>query len=274
MKIQRQKNRSRNSVVSVRHATDEDILGMLKIERSRYSELYDNDNEALAKVEERFRRRIRVAQTWMWVALINEEVVGFITGQPTNSEPADFVSWEESTDNGTLQKTFVEDGMNVYVVNLDVSRTATKMNAQYMLMAQLGAKAIRLGKDKVIFESRMPGFREYTMQEIGLSLDDWKKLSPEEKMKRASAYSKLTIDMDGKKVLKDRLLKFYDSGGFKLEKVFANAFKDPESLDFGMLCTGANPIPKWLRFSPVNIVVSKVFEKIGEKPELLNRMVG
>jgi hypothetical protein len=260
--------------ITVRHANKSDIEGMLSIERSRYAEIYDNNPKALNDVEQRFRRRIKVAQSWMWVAEISGQIVGFITGQPTNSEPQDFKSWEESTDNGTLEKTFDPTGKNVYVVNLDVSREATKNNAQYMLMAQLGAKGIREGKDKVIFESRMPEFRNYVYKELRISEQDWLDTPREVQKNIAEKYSNLTIVKNGKKVKKDRLLRFYDQSGFNLAKVFANAFKDPESLDYGMLCTGGNPVPKKLRIKPVNLVVAKLFEKIGKNPKLLEKMVG
>ncbi len=266
--------RAKSLDIDVRHVVSGDIPGMLEIEKSRYSELYRDNEASLKGVEDRFRRRIEVAKEWMWVAVIDKQVTGFITGQPTDSEPSDFVSWEKSTDNGTLEKTFNVHGKNVYVVNLDVSRDAAKQNVQYMLMAQLGAKSIRHGKDKVVFESRMPGFREYMLEEQSVSLTEWNDLSPSERMDKALAYSKTTTIRNGKKVLRDRLLRFYDSGGFKLEKVFANAFKDPESLDFGMLCTGGNPIPKKLRLPPLNYLVSKLFEKVGKNPDLLSRLVG
>jgi hypothetical protein len=58
-----------------------------------------------------------------------------------------------------------------------------------------------------------------------------------------------------------------------LVKVFPNAFKDPESLDFGVLCTGNNPVPKVLRFAPINYLVSKIFERVANNPKLLSKLV-
>jgi len=258
--------------IFVRHARNEDVSGMLKIEKSRYSELYKNKT-SLSAVEKRFKKRIEIAKSWMWVAQLDSQIVGFITGQPTNSKPEDFESWEKSTDNGTLKTTFEPDGENVYVVNLDVDRKATKLNAQYMLMAQLGAKCIREAKAMVIFESRMPEFRRYVYEELGFTSDAWELLDYHEKMNLAIEYSKLTTERNGKIVPKDRLLRFYKTGGFHLVKVFPNAFKDPESLDFGVLCTGNNPIPKSLRFGPINFLVSKIFEKVANNPKLLNKLV-
>jgi len=253
-----------------RHADENDIEQLLEIEFDRYKTLYEELPHKRREVEERFRKRIKIARSWMWVLEQDGKVTGFITGQPTNQEPEDFESWEQSTNNGTLEGKFFPEGKNVYVVNLDARREATKKGGQYLLMAMLGAKAIRQAKEKVIFESRMPGFRDWVKEEN----KPWDKLNNQGRQRLAEEYASLTAMINGREVLHDRLLRFYENGGFTFVKVYANAFEDVESLNFGVLCVGYNPVPKSLRLAPVNILVSAAFRLIGKNQKLFEKFVG
>lgn len=258
----------------IRHPIESDLPSMLHVEFERYPTFYKGDYKKKEQIEAKFRKRIEIAHKWMWVLLQDETVVGFISGQPTNEEPESFESWEKSTNNGTLEGTYYENGKNIYVVNLDVRRSATKMNGQYLLMAALGAKLVREGKEKVVFESRMPGFRDWLFKVRKMEPAVWQHLSAEQKLREAEKYTSLTTMKDGKEVLYDKLLRFYEGGGFTFVKVYPNAFEDNESLNFGVLCVGLNPVPRRLRVLPVNIVVSGAFRLIGKNQKLFEKFVG
>lgn len=258
---------------NVRHPNNSDIPALLEIEFDRYSILYSELPEKRKEVKERFEKRLAIARDWMWVLEQDGEVVGFITGQPTDAEPGDFESWEASTNNGTLEGKYFPKGKNVYVVNLDVKRQATKQNGQYLLMAYLGAEAIKQGKEKVVFESRMPGFREWITESENISIAKWNKMSAKEQLRKAEVYASLTTIIDGKEVLHDRLLRFYEGGGFTFVKVYPNAFEDVESLSFGVLCVGFNPIPSFVRRKPINYLVAWLFKVFGKNQKMLERFV-
>ncbi len=260
--------------IKVRHPREADIPYLLKVEFERYDLMYELHPEKKQEVEQVFRKRISIAKNWMWVLIVDGEPSGFITGQPTNKSPKDFESWEKSTDNGTLETTFEPKGRNVYVVNLDVSRSATPIGGQYMLMAALGGEIIKTSKDTIMFESRMPSFREWVINELDGGLDKWGSLPNDKKQDVAEEYAGSMTERKGKMVRFDRLLRFYEGSGFNLVKVIPNAFSDEESLDFGMLCTGKNPIPRWLRLMPINWLVGSLLEKVGRSPDLLSKFVG
>lgn len=263
-----------NVVLKIRPTIESDIPNLVQIEVDRYDLMYKNNPAKKAEVAEVFRRRLVVAKDWMLTLVMDGEAAGFITGQPTHKKPEDFKSWEDSTDGGTLESTFQPTGENVYVVNLDVSRLATPHNGHYMLMAYLGGKIIKTGKDTIMFESRMPNFRQWVIDEYSGGLDAWSKLSKRRRLEVAQRYSKLTISKDGRQAPYDKLLRFYEGSGFKLVKVLPNAFSDEESLDFGMLCTAHNPVPKSMRWTPINWLVGSLLQKIGKSEKLLSRFVG
>lgn len=261
--------------IIIRPAKKTDIEGMLQVEFERYSQLYEEQPQKKNEIRRTFERRFAVASDWMWVAEVDHTVAGFISGQPTHMMPLDFTSWEEVTDNGTLEKTYQEDGRNVYVVNLDVSRFATKLDVQYMLMATLGSKLIKTGKDLAIFESRMPGFREWVYHESdSLNQSKWNKKTAKQKLEVATKYSEMRVERRGKTVRKDRLLRFYEEAGFNFVKVMPNAFADGESLDFGMLCTAKNPLAPKFRNGFSNKMVGSLLAKIGKNEKLLSKFVG
>ena len=258
----------------VRHPVTEDIPDLLEIEFDRYKTLYKEQPNKQQEIEERFRKRIKIASEWMWVIEEDKKVLGFITGQPTNEEPKDFTSWESSTNNGTLEGKFFPRGQNVYVVNLDVKRQATVKNGQYILMSYLGAKVIKEGKSRVIFESRMPGFREWVREVKKMNSHQWNGLKQEVKQEMAEHYASLTTLRDGSEVLYDRLLRFYEEAGFTFIKVLPNAFEDVESLNYGVLCVGNNPVPKVLRVAPINFLAGFSLRIFGRSQKLLEKFVG
>lgn len=259
---------------TIRHPVEGDIKKLLEIEFDRYQTLYREHPGKLRQVENRFKKRLSIARKWMWVLEQEGDVLGFITGLPTNDDAEDFKSWELSTNYGTLEGKYNPDGRNVYVVNLDVKREATRKNGQYLLMSALGSKAITQGKNKVIFESRMPGFRDWMKENEKAKFKAWNKLSKSEQQTHAEKYASLTTMVSGQEVLYDRLLRFYENSGFTFIKVYPNAFEDNESLNFGVLCVGHNPVPKSLRVVPINQIAGWLFKTIGRNQKLFEKLVG
>ena len=260
--------------IKVRHTRHSDIPFLVDVEFDRYAVMYKDSPRPRRDLEALFSKRLDIAGDWMWSVCLDGKPVGFLSAMPTNSSPDDFVSWEDCTNNGTLVGKYDPAGRNVYVVNLDVLRTATKINGQYMLMAQLGAKLIKTGKQFVYFESRMPMFSDWVGNSKNVGIERWDTMSKAEKLELATMYSELKIMRGNKSYYYDRLLEFYGGSGFVFDKVIPGAFKDKESLDFGVVCRADNPLPKLLRWWPIEPIVAFMVSMLGSTPAILQKFIG
>lgn len=270
---QAQKKHTGKQRIRIRQTKLDDDRAFIKIEYDRYAQNYKEQPRKKSDVAEMFHRRYANAKRWMWTLEINGRPEGFITGQPTFQLPEEFTSWEQSTNNGTLDGTYQEAGDYVYVVNLDVSRRGTKLGGQYLLMAHLGARAIMEGKKAAVFESRMPEFREWLHKYAHRKGLNAQAISAKKLDSLAAKYSQTRRTIHGKSVPYDRLLRFYEKTGFTFVGTVRNAFNDPESLDYGVVCVGNNPIPQHLRVKPVNKAVGYLFKSVARSPKLFRLFV-
>ncbi len=258
--------------ITARHTIEADIADLVDVELERYEQLYKEHPKSRSEIEKLFGDRLKIAGGWMWTVLMDGLPVGFLSAMPTGKSPDSFKSWEDTTNNGTLKGAFAAAGQNVYVVNLDVARRATKQNAQYLLMAQLAAKVINTNKNLVYFESRMPMFREWVVKN-GMSLAKWRSVSPEKQQAQAEKYAHLKVEKNGRRAAYDRLLRFYENSGFNIGRVVPNAFKDGESLDFGVVCEAKNPLPRILRLPVLRHIIGFVLSRLGNRPDLLEKFI-
>ncbi|MCA9343204.1 hypothetical protein KC950_04305, partial [Candidatus Saccharibacteria bacterium] len=228
-----------SSYVKTRPATPEDIDELVDVDIEAFSSVYQDYDISLDEwrsgLIQKFHGRLsKVSGEWMRVFEKEGKIAGFITSCPTSKTPEDFVNWEDTTDNGTLDSTFDQDGENVYVVSLSMLAEGSSIKGQNMLFGDQIGKFISEQYKRAFFESRMPGFRRWLMSECrteGLNFDA---LSSEEKDSYAEKYFNLTTEIDGKQVPKDRLLRMYDSVGCKLIKVVPDAYQDKPSLNYGV----------------------------------------
>lgn len=255
--------------MKIRKTRITDIDGIAAVEFDRYAVRYAEHPEEKERFKQMLKQRIEVASDWMWVLCDKKEILGALSAQPTNKTMDEFESWEASTDNGTLRATYIPKGKNVYVVNLDVSKKATQQNGQYALMVRFASQVVARNKNIVFFESRMPDFRKFIQDTYGMKI--WQGFSTEQKQKVAEEYSQKPSS-SGKK-LHDRLLNFYAESGFKFYKAIPNAFKDGESLDYGVICYARNPLPRILRMWPVRIGVSFIIRILGQNPKVLDWLI-
>lgn len=231
--------RERTPKFSVRPARLSDIDDMVDIDLSTFSKVYDGyDTESGAwrtEMKGKFVQRLEtVGGEWMPVLVRDGKVVGFMTTCLTNKTPNDFVSWEDTTNNGTLEGTYDPNGKNGYVVTLSVLPEGTE-GKDMLFVNQIG-KMLREGIELGFFESRMPGFRTWAQREAdgqsraiedytGVELDDL-----------AAAYFGEKIVRNGREVPRDSLLRLYDRLGCKLLKVVPNAYNDQQSMNYGVVC--------------------------------------
>lgn len=260
-------SRRKDKAYRIRRAHPKDIPGIVIVEFDRYGALHEEIGNSPQILTKRFTARMSSVADWYFVAETEEgKIVGSISAMPTDNPPEKFVSWEKSTNNGLATKRADNKAKYLYVINLDVLHGWTKLNVQYDLMAHLGAKLIEFGFEALYFESRIPGFRKWVTSQ-GL-LKSWSALSAMEQLEHAKVYCHET---DEKNEPVDRLLKFYYRSGFKVERVVANAFQDPESLNFGAIFTVPNPYRT--KFKVVNALTSQVFRLIAKHPKILKKIL-
>lgn len=223
----------------VRGATLADIDAIVDVDirsfDSVYSE-YEQDEEQLRQeLREKFIGRLeKVGSKWMPVLERDGEIVGFMTCSPTNKRPEDFESWEETTDNGTLKSTYDPDGKNIYVVTLSVLPEGS--DGKDMLYGDQIGKMLSAGYKQAFFESRLPGLREWVVQnKLGGADEKLTGLSSEDKESYANEYFNAYTDYKGKQVRQDKLISLYERIGCRSLKVVPDAYKDAPSLDFGVV---------------------------------------
>lgn len=260
------------TIMKVVKTKTEDINGIYAVEVERYAELYKEFPDKKAKFTRTLGKRIDIASKWMWVLKDKDKVLGSISAQPTDKTMDDFVSWEESTNNGTLEGTYVENGKNLYVVNLDVLREATKKGGQYMLMSYMAAQFLENNMQYVFFESRIPGFRQWTLDN-NISAEEWSNLSDNRKTEIAKEYAYATTYKNNKKIYLDRLINFYIKSGFNMYKLVENAFEDPESHNFGVIFYKKNPLPSVLRVKPLRHLVAILVRLTSKNSKILELIV-
>lgn len=209
--------------LKVRLAQPTDLDGILAVDHERYGKIGEEVAASHPMMEERIRISNEVGSGWFWVAEQQRKIVGILSLQPTSRKPKDFVSWETSTDNGRLTRTFDERGKYLYVVALTAAHSAPKYTVDLLTINGL-AKWLETGKGTVYFCSRMPGYHlhneDMTAEEyFGAKCSDGKPLDPQ--------------------------LRMYQSMGFRPKRLVANAFSgDWESGEYGVLFVGENPLQK------------------------------
>jgi hypothetical protein len=225
----------------IRPATEADIDAIVDVDLTTFESVYSTytkeRDELRTELREKFALRLStVGGDWMPVLLRGEDIVGLMTCCPTSKSPEDFKSWEETTDDGTLETTYDSDGNNVYVVTLSVLPEGSE--GKNMLFAHQIGKAAREGYKLAYFESRLPGLREWIVaNKLDGSEDGLAKLSSEQKDEYADEYFELHEEVKGKQVRKDRLIRLYERVGCKCLKLVADAYDDEPSLDYGVVCT-------------------------------------
>jgi hypothetical protein len=242
-----------------RTARPEDLETLVDIDMWAFGSVYrdyDIDNESLrAELKDKFADRLEKLGSGIQLVEIDERVCGFITSCPTSKEPNTFKSWEDTTDNGTLETTYDPHGDYLYIVTLSMVSKGSAEKAQNMLVTHAIGKLVSEGYKQAYFESRMPGLRSWVKRQCREQGLDINQLKDEQKDLFANTYFGLATHVNGKEVPKDVLLRMYKAIGCNLIKVVPNAYKDKPSMDYGVVCTFDNPLPEFLR---KNRVASKL----------------
>jgi len=260
----------------IRAATLEDVEQMVEVDIKAFNSVYRNYDVDPAAWKEDLKTKFygRLEKTggdWCQVLEKDGHIIGFIMSTPTSKKPEDFKSWEETTDNGTLETTFDPNGKNVYVVSLSVLPEATAVNGQDMLMTNAIGKGIEGGYRQGYFESRLPGLLRWVKRQCRDQGLDFDELTPENKDYFANEYLQLKTKIAGKNVPYDRLIRMYDEIGCKFIKVIPDAYQDALSMNYGVMCVW--PIPEiFQKNKTIAHVVGNGMRLLSKSQKMVNIM--
>jgi len=242
--------------ITTRSAEMADVEEMVNIDLKAFSSVYSNygkdEDELRAELREKFTHRMElVGGQFIKVAERDGEMVGFIACCPTSENPENFRSWEESTNNGTLNGTYDPDGKNLYIVSLSMIAKGSAELAQNMLFGNILSELVKGDFDLAYFESRVPGLRRWMRNQSKILGLEFSSLSDSQKDEFARQYFMLKKEKDGKLVPKDKLLEIYDSAGCRFVDIYRDAYQDELSMNYGVLAIFDNPVPERARKIPV-----------------------
>ncbi len=255
--------------VRTRHATPEDLDRIVALDRKMFRSAYGEAIPSVEEVKSMMSQRLANIENgggWMRVVEVDGEIEGFITGFKTNKPEDKFVSWEDSTADGTLNGKIDPDGDYVYICNLTVGPKAQKHSGTEMLVAQILGEAISDGGVKYgYFESRMPLFRSWLKNELAKEGTRPSDLSEEAMHAKAQKYVDMPEkDKEGNTNRRDRLLTYYEGMGMKKGSLVPGAFKDPASHDYGVVFLAPVPQLRW----PINVVAGKLLKMAAKFPRI------
>ncbi|OGL25977.1 hypothetical protein A3E49_02480 [Candidatus Saccharibacteria bacterium RIFCSPHIGHO2_12_FULL_49_19] len=240
--------------MGVRSARHEDIEQLVDVDLLAFRSVYRYydipPDELKTELLDKFKQRYdRVGNKWITVLERDNKIVGFLMACPTSKPPEEFISWEDTTDNGTLKNTYDRNGQFLYVVSLSVTSEGSKLAGQDMLMVDLISKIIE-GNYLAYFESRLPGLKRWMLgrcREDGQQIDS---LGERQKQEYAEEYFRLNTNLSpGEKPI-DPLLKILHDMGSYFSRLVPNAYQDELSMNYGVVATYESPLPSFVRRSP------------------------
>jgi hypothetical protein len=260
------KTNEKDPKVKIRHAKLSDMARLAEIDISLFEKAYGEELPDEVELQEMLTQRFNNNPEWMFVSELNGEVEGFVSAFRTSVPIEDFVSWENSTADGTLNGKVDPNGKFVYVTNMTIKHEAVVLGAEEMLLANLFANGIKDGIEYGYFVSRMPHFGRW-LKANGVKVPENKS----ELNQLANQYFDLKEE-DGKRL--DPQLRMYERLGYKLKRVVADAFKDQASLDFGVLCKAyVPPINESLKkIKPLRVALAGTLRIIAKNPKLLKKV--
>jgi len=214
------------SNIKIRQAKIEDIPQILQVEKAAWG-------EERAATFEMFESRIKTFPQGNLVALVDNKIVGVVSTQIMNYDlEKNAFTWYEATDNGYIKKTHNQKGDTLYGVDLSVHPLYQNKGIGTKLMVSVGKLIVKYNLKRGLLGARVPHYYKYADK---IKIEDYVKINDK---KRAD-------------IPPDPELVFYQRLGLKIVKIIPNYFKDPESLNYGVLLVWDNPFynnNKWYRW--------------------------
>ncbi len=201
--------------VKIRNANSADLDAIMQVEKEAWP------IEARAS-RSKFRERLMVFPPGVFVAVLNNEVVGVTTSQIIMYDPKNPPnSWTEATNDGNISGTHNQGGNAIYVVSLGVSprgRPGKKgIGVGTALLERQKQLAKELEKECLVLSARVPGYNSFCENKGNVPIQDYVNYRREDG---------LPEDME---------LRFYERAGFKQVKICPNTMDDVESRNYGVM---------------------------------------
>jgi ribosomal protein S18 acetylase RimI-like enzyme len=202
--------------IKIRQARLEDISRILAIEGGAWG------SEKSAS-REMFESRIKTFPEGVLVAENNGKIVGVVVIERVNYDlKNNAFTWYQITDNGFIKNSHNPNGDTIYGVDLSVAPAFQNSGIGTRLLENIGKMAIRYNVKRGMLGGRIPDYYKHSNE---VSIED---------------YVKSDVDPE---------VRFYRKAGLKIIKIIPNYFKDPESLNYGILLLWENPFyNKWYRW--------------------------
>ena len=258
----------------IRQAVASDLEQLVELDLRSFRQVYKHYGEKGDRrdvVTDLFKSRLDRFSEWIAVAETEAGIEGVLMVCPTRQTPDEFESWEQATQDGTLDGLFDPRGDHLYVVTLSMTPRAAQNDVAKALLARQLAAAIRNKKGSAFFESRLPGFRRWLKRSgHGNLLDDPSDTVISEMYELAIEYSESTIDLEGVQRPRDIELRMYSELGCTPVRLVTDAYEDYQSVNFGVLMHYKVPLPSWVitapLAAPLRVVVSTILFAMSRKP--------
>lgn len=253
---------------TVRDVEQSDIGGLVDVDIECFSDVYENNPPVWNEVYEMLESRRQNAQGLMLIGQVEGRAEGFMTCQRINKSENEIVSWDDTTNYGTLDNTHQPDGKTFYVVNLTVTGKGSEHNLGDLLIGEMMKRFVESHTDQAYLLSRIPQFQEWLKQN-NIEFDE---LTVSEQDELVNSYVFMTKEVNGKQVLYDGMLRRYASFGVKPVKAMRDGFKDPLSHDYSVLCRLDNPLPAYIRKNKiVSKIAGKAIRTATRHPKILDK---
>ncbi len=215
--------------IRIRQARVDDIEAILLVEEKAWP-------ENLRASREMYQSRLRTFPQGTLVAETEGKIEGVVVVEIVNFRfVSNVCSWDKATDYGYIRKSHDPQGNTLYGVNLSVS-PQTQSRVAVALSEAVDKLAIKLDFKQIVLGARIPRFARYLKhysQKNGISvISDEKRDSIADHYIRATTRKGHPLDPE---------INFYQKAGTKIIKLLPDYFKDPESLDYGVLLIWPNP---------------------------------
>ena len=222
--------------IKIRTAKIEDIPQILEVEKVTWG-------EGGAATKEVFESRIKIFPEGTLIALVEKKIVGVVATQiiDYNGNPKNLY---EMTDNGCITKTHNPKGDTIYGVDLSVHPLYQNKGVGKKLLESIGKLVVRYNLKQCMLGGRVPYYYKFADE---IKIED---------------YVNIEKQKGGNSIPPDPELSFYRKFGLRVAKIIPDYFKDPDSLNYGVLLIRKNPFyNKWYRWIVV-LIFTLIIDKI------------
>jgi hypothetical protein len=222
--------------MQVEFARHDHLDDIMEIERETFGALGEGAMASRDLMEARISRCNVVGRGWFLIALHEGTAIAYLVLQPTDLLPESCVSWERSTDGGTFEQTYDEEGETIFGVSLGATKNAPPGAASF-LIHKAHVLWLERKKKRIMLCSRIPSL-SHAMEKSGVAAEEYC----------------FQLDENGKPL--DWLLReFHEVFGVLPVKFLRNGYlPDAESAGHGALFVIENP------YAVLELTLLRVYE--------------